>query len=99
MGRGLARAVVVRLADGRAGTGSLCDARTASRGFPDGLLLNVGDRTFVGGHLIDARTEKWTTVPTPWWSRQKARTVLASTDMIFVWGGASDDANLADGIC
>jgi hypothetical protein len=32
-----------------------------------------------------------------WWGRQKARTVLASTDMIFVWGGASDDANLADG--
>ena len=68
----------------------------ASRGFNAGLL-NVGDRTFVGGHLVDPRTEKWTTVPTPWWSRQKARTVLASTDMIFVWGGASYDANLADG--
>jgi hypothetical protein len=68
----------------------------ASRGFDPGLLT-VGDRTFVGGHLIDPRTEKWSTIPTPWWSQQKSRTVLAGADMIFVWGGASDDANLADG--
>jgi hypothetical protein len=72
-------------------------APPASRGFPEGLLLNLGDWTFVGGHLIDPRTKNWTTIATPWWSRQKARTVLASTDVIFVWGGASDDANLADG--
>jgi hypothetical protein len=68
----------------------------ASRGFPAGLL-NVGDRTFVGGHLIDPTTKKWSTIPTPWWSQQRSRTVLAGADMIFVWGGASDDANLADG--
>jgi hypothetical protein len=68
----------------------------ASRGFKAGLL-NVGDRTFVGGHLVDPRTGKWTTIPTPWWSPQTSRTVLASPDTIFVWGGASDDANLADG--
>jgi len=59
--------------------------------------LNVGHRTFVGGHLVDPRTSEWTRVAALPGGERTAELLLANTDCVFVWGGAIDGSNVADG--
>lgn len=67
----------------------------------DGLnafRVNVGSRTFVGGHLIDPATRQWTRIPEPSWDTSGGLPLIAASDhLVFVWGGASARANRSDG--
>ena len=62
-----------------------------------GSIGNVGDSTLVGGQLLNPQTEKWTRLPDAPWDDASAQTMVTSTDSIFVWGGAANGRNVADG--
>ena len=59
--------------------------------------LVVGDRVEVGGHLVNPVTGAWTPLSPPPGGRRTGETVLASPDVILVWGGSIDQTNLASG--
>lgn len=65
----------------------------------EGTIGSVGDRTLVGGQLLDPRSRAWTRVPAaPWGSAYRSgQTIITGSDSIFVWGGGTDRANLAEG--
>ena len=60
---------------------------------------NVGDRTLVGGHLLQPQTLAWTRLPTaPWGAGYRtSQTIITGPDSVFVWGGADLETNLAEG--
>ena len=77
---------------------SLPEPRKARSGL-EGVMGNVGDRTLVGGQLLQPQTRVWTRVPTSPWGQgyRTSQTIVTSPDAIFVRGGADDEDNLAEG--
>jgi hypothetical protein len=65
----------------------------------EGLIGSVGDRTLVGGQLLNPRTREWTRLPKSPWGQgyRTSQTVTTGPDSIFVWGGADEQQNLAEG--
>lgn len=62
-----------------------------------GYVLPVGNRTMVGGHLVDPVTQGWTALAKTPWPTADSRSVLTSTSTILAWGGTSGDRNVAEG--
>lgn len=65
----------------------------------EGVIGSVGDRTLVGGQLLQPVTREWTRVPRAPWGQgyRTSQTIVTSPDAVFVWGGADDQHNLAEG--
>jgi hypothetical protein len=64
----------------------------------EGVIGSVGDRTLVGGQLLQPVTRAWTPVPkSPWPGDRTSQTIVTGPDAVFVWGGADDRDNLAEG--
>jgi len=65
----------------------------------EGVIGSVGDRTLVGGQLLQPVTRRWTRVPKSPWGQghHSSQTIVTSPDAVFVWGGADDRDNLAEG--
>ncbi len=65
----------------------------------EGAIGSVGDRTLVGGQLLQPVTGEWTRVPRSPWGQgyRTSQTIVTSPYGIFVWGGAEERDNLAEG--
>lgn len=69
----------------------------AGPGLGDDVVLTIGTRVTVGGHLLDPVRLDWINVPESPIIDRNGSAVVAGDSTILVWGGADDWDNFADG--